>query len=245
MVNSGMMVLQSPDSVEKHAGGGGWDVDLPANLGDGEFFLKKALFQQIRDWQKAGDPNFGAIMINPVVKYAFEAVLNFKADRADDGPAAPASFAPVSNGARAPLGAVKPVGLKPLITHPSPQAAPVSSFNGRPSAYTHASTSTTSLEIIPAGLCTIRDLTFSTSAADARLVTVTLNQVPIFSAGSGSGDGILLSELTSQNTRGAFLAGHEIGPESAQRLKLTFALPNTATIRAMCEHDATVVACAR
>ena len=231
-----MASIQDDNGVEKRTGGG-WDIDLPSG---GSFFMSKELFQNLRDLKAANHPNFDVLMAQPATKFAYEAVIEWKADQKEGR--STASLAPVaqSPSPRIPLGAVKPVGLKPL-TH-QPQAATVHDYS--PSSYTYASTTTTTLEIKPPSNCTIRDLTFSASAADARLVTVTLNNVPIFSAGGGSGDGILLSELTSQNTRGAFLAGHEIGPDS-KGLKITLALPSTATVRAMCEHDTTLVGCTR
>lgn len=235
-----MQVLQQPNETVEKRDGGGWDIDLPSG---GSFYMSKDLFKNIRDLKAANHPNYNVLMAQPATKFAYEAVVEWKADQKEGGHATTSTFplAPVSTGPRVPFGTVKPVGLQPLITH-QPQAATVNDIS--PSSYTHASTTTTLMEIKPASTCTIRDLTFSTSAADARLVTVTLNNVPIFSAGGGSGDGILLSELTSQNTRGAFLAGHEIGPDS-KGLKLTFALPSSATVRAICEHDTTLGVCSR
>lgn len=210
-------------------------------IGGKQVHIPKELFQSWRQLEKSGNDQFDVIVLqNPFNKAAYEAILRFKADKTDDTPGIGIGGATGVTGVGGGIGGgrVLPVGL-PVINKGTPmQREAVLS----PSGYTHGATPSTTgtitLDMKFFSNVDLRDVSFTANQTDAKLQTVSIDNVPIFTAAKeGGGSGVLLTELDTGNNRAGFLAGHRVSAGTS--LRFVFDMPTAATVvRVLVEHNA-------
>ena len=226
VIRTGAGTGDDTDSVT--TGDGGFNVDIDGRV----FHVEREQFRTWKRLDKAGGPGFALAMSVPGNRAAYEAILKFKAHKADDedeiGSAGRLGGGRLSVGGRVVAGG-NIIPNKGIIKGPSVDTSP--------SSYTHGSTTSTSMILKLHEAAVLRDLAFTSTASDTQLFEVKIGTRVVFTAGKSAtaGVGILLTELGADNNRAGFLAGHRVDKDVD--ITLTFIVPTSGTVRVSAEHD--------